>query len=96
MRRLGKGLYYRGRETAFGPSPPSPAMVQSLPIVGRKVSPSGHAAASMLGLTTQQPSRPEIATTGGSLPRLIVGKQTLVRTRRPESWRSLVVEDAVV
>jgi len=96
VRRLGKGLYYRGRETAFGPSLPSPAMVQSLPIAGRKVFPSGHAAASMLGLTTQQPSRPEIATTGGSLPRLIVGKQTVIRTRRPESWRSLDAEDAVV
>jgi hypothetical protein len=71
-------------------------MVQSLPIVGRKVFPSGHAAASMLGLTTQQPSRPEIATTGGSLPRLIVGKQTIIRTRRPESWRSLDAEDAVI
>ncbi len=96
VRRLGKGLYYRGRETAFGPSLPSPAMVQSLPIAGRKVFPSGHAAASMLGLTTQQPSRPEIATTGGSLPRLIVGKQTVIRTRRPESWRLLDAEDAVV
>jgi hypothetical protein len=96
VRRLGKGLYYRGRETAFGPSLPSPAMVQSLPIVGRKVFPSGHSAASMLGLTTQQPSRLEIATTGGSLPRLIVGKQTVIRTRRPESWRSLDAEDAVI
>jgi hypothetical protein len=44
VRRLGKGLYYRGRETAFGPSLPSPAMVQSLPIAGRKIFPSGHAA----------------------------------------------------
>jgi len=96
VRRLGKGLYYRGRETAFGPSLPSPAMVQSLPIAGRKVFPSGHAAASMLGLTTQQPSRPEIATTGGSLPRLIVGKEAIVRTRRPESWQSLDAEDAAI
>ena len=96
VRRLGKGLYYRGRETAFGPSLPSPAMVQSLPIAGRKVFPSGHAAASMLGLTTQQPSRPEIATTSGSLPRLIVGKEAIIRTRRPESWQSLDAEDAVI
>jgi hypothetical protein len=96
VRRLGKGLYYRGRETAFGPSLPSPAMVQSLPIAGRKIFPSGHAAASVLGLTTQQPSRPEIATTGGSLPRLIVGKHAIVRTRRPESWHSLDAEDAAI
>lgn len=96
VRRLGKGLYYRSRETAFGPSLPSPAMVQSLPIAGRKIFPSGYAAASMLGLTTQQPSRPEIATTGGSLPRLIVGKQTIIRTRRPESWTLLDAEGAAI
>lgn len=96
VRRLGKGLYYRGRETAFGPSLPSPAMVQSLPIAGRKIFPSGHAAASVLGLTTQQPARPEIATTGGSLPRLIVGKHAIVRTRRPESWHSLDADDAAI
>jgi len=96
VRRLGKGLYYRSRETAFGPSLPSPAMVQSLPIAGRKIFPSGYAAASMLGLTTQQPSRPEIATTGGSLPRLLVGKQTIIRTRRPESWNLLDAEGAAI
>jgi hypothetical protein len=96
VRRLGKGLYYRGRETAFGPSLPSPAMVQSLPIAGRKIFPSGYAAASVLGLTTQQPARPEIATTGGSLPRLIVGKHAIVRTRRPESWHSLDADDAAI
>jgi hypothetical protein len=96
VRRFGKGLYYRGRETAFGPSLPSPALVQSLPIAGRKMFPSGHAAASALGLTTQQPLRPEIATTGGSLPRLIVGKHAIVRTRRPESWHSLDAEGAAI
>ena len=48
------------------------------------------------GGRSQQPSRPEIATTGESLPSLIVGKQTIIRTRRPESWRSLDAEDAVI
>lgn len=96
VRRLGKGLYYRGRETAFGPSLPSPGMIQSVPIAGRAIFPAGHAAAGMLGLTTQQPARPEIATTGGSLPRLIVGQHAVVHTRRPASWHGLDAEDAAI
>lgn len=96
VRRLWKGLYYRGRETAFGPSLPSPGMIQGVPIAGRAVFPAGHAAAGMLGLTTQQPARPEIATTGGSLPRLIVGKHAVIHTRRPASWGGLDAEDAAI
>lgn len=96
VQRFGKGLYYRGRKTAFGPSLPSPAIVQGLSIGGRKIFPSGHAAASVLGLTTQQPSRPEIATPAGSVPRLIVGKHAIVRTRRPEAWHTLHTQDAAI
>jgi len=96
VRRLGKGLYYRGRETAFGPSVPSPGMIQSVPLAGRAVFPAGHAAAGLLGLTTQQPAVPEIATTGASLPRLIVGKHAVIHTRRPASWRYLDAEDAAI
>ena len=48
------------------------------------------------GGRSQQPSRPEIATTGRSLARPIVGKPTIIRTRRPELWRSLDAEDAVI
>ncbi len=96
VRRLGKGLYYRGRETAFGPSVPSPGMIQSVPLAGRAVFPAGHAAAGLLGLTTQQPALPEIATTGGSLPRMIVGKHAVIHTRRPTSWGGLDAEDAAI
>jgi hypothetical protein len=45
---------------------------------------------------TQQPLRPEIATTGGSLPRLIVGKKTIIRTRRPGSWNLLDAEGLAI
>lgn len=94
IQRVGKGLYYRGRDTAFGPSVPSPTAMQRLPIPGRAIFPAGLAAAGLLGFTTQQPAKAEIATTGTGLPRLIVGRQTIIRTRRPEAWRDLEPEEA--
>ena len=51
-------------------------------------------AANLLGFTTQNPGRIEVSTDGPSLPRLIVGKDTVIHTRRPESWRQLFQEDA--
>lgn len=38
----------------------------------------------------------EVATGGLSLPRLIVGKETVIHTRRPESWRELSETDAAL
>ena len=32
IQRLGKGLYYKPRQTAFGPSKPNPSQLRSLPI----------------------------------------------------------------
>jgi hypothetical protein len=95
LHRLGKGMYYRPRQTVFGPSKPNPARLRELS-VEQKMFPSGLAAANMLGFTTQQPARLELATDGLSLPRLIVGKETIVHTRRPESWRSLSETDAAL
>lgn len=96
IQRLGKGLYYRPRPTAFGDSLPNPAMIRSLPLGRRGVFPVGVAAANLLGFTTQQPARLEVATDGDSLPRLIVGKDTVIHTRRPEAWRRLSEMDAAV
>jgi hypothetical protein len=96
IRRLGKGLYYRPRETAFGASRPNSAQVRSLPVGRRGVFPAGIAAANVLGFTTQNPARVEVATNGLSLPRLIVGKETVIHTRRPESWRALSETDAAL
>jgi hypothetical protein len=96
IQRLGKGLYYRSRPTAFGVSRPNPAQVRSLPVRRRGVFPAGIAAANVLGFTTQNPARPEVATNGLSLPRLIVGKETVIHTRRPESWRALSETDAAL
>lgn len=94
VQRLGKGLYYRSRETAFGPSKPNRSQIQALPLRRKGVFPSGVSAANLLGFTTQNPGRVEVATDGPSLPRLIVGKETVIHTRRPESWRELSQEDA--
>src|SRR6202035_3483457 len=41
-------------------------------------------------------ARVEVATSGLSLPRLIVGKETVIHTRRPESWRALPEVDAAL
>lgn len=94
VQRLSKGLYYRSRSTAFGPSKPNRSQIQSLPLRRKGVFPSGVSAANLLGFTTQNPGRVEVATTGASLPRLIVGKETVIHTRRPETWRELSQEDA--
>lgn len=94
VQRLGKGLYYRSRQTAFGPSKPNRSKIQELPLRRKGVFPSGVSAANLLGFTTQNPSRIEVATDGLSLPRLIVGKDTVIHTRRPSSWRGLSQEDA--
>ena len=96
IQRLGKGLYYRSRSTAFGVSRPNTAQVRSLPVRLRGVFPAGIAAANQLGFTTQNPARVEVATNGLSLPRLIVGKETVIHTRRPESWRELSETDAAL
>jgi hypothetical protein len=96
LRRLGKGLYFRARDTAFGPSLPNPAAIRALPIRQRAVFPAGTAAANLLGFTTQNPARIELATDGPSLPRLIVGKEAVIHTRRPAAWRSLSETDAAL
>jgi hypothetical protein len=96
LRRLGKGLYYRPRQTAFGPSLPNPALLRALPVPHKAVFPAGLAAANRLGFTTQNPARVELATDGLSLPRLLVGKEAVVHTRRPAAWRALSETDAAL
>lgn len=96
IQRLGKGLYYKPRQTAFGPSKPNPSLLRSLPISGKGIFPAGYAAANMLGFSTQHAAKLEVATNGLSLPRLIVGQETIIHTRRPESWKELSNKDAAI
>lgn len=96
IQRLGKGLYYRSRPTAFGESRPNRAQIRALPIPHKGVFSTGIAAANLLGFTTQNPARVEVATDGLSLPRLIVGKETVIHTRRPTAWRELPETDTAL
>lgn len=96
LERLSKGTYYRTRQTALGKSRPNPAAVQKLASRRKSVFPSGHAAASLLGFTTQNASRGELATSASSLPRKLIGEHTVVHTRRPEAWSGLSDEDAAL
>jgi len=94
IQRLSKGLYYRSRPSAFGLSKPAPSLLRSLS--SQKIFPSGVAAANLLGFTTQNAAKIEVATNKLSLPRLLVGKETVIHTRRPESWKNLSDIDAAI
>lgn len=96
IQRLGKGLYYRPRQTAFGASKPNTSQLLPMPILKGGIFPAGVSAANLLGFTTQNTAKKEIATTRLSLPRLIVGQETIIHTRRPESWQELSDKDAAI
>jgi hypothetical protein len=96
IERLSKGVYYRNRETAFGKSRPNPATIRQLATRSKTVFPSGLAAANLLGFTTQTAKRGEVATSALSLPRKLVGNDTLIHTRRPEAWANLPETDAAL
>ncbi len=89
LERLSKGIYYRARETAFGKSRPNPAAIQKLAAAHKSFFPSGIAAANLLGFTTQNAHRNEISTNALSLPRKLIGSETVIHARRPEAWASL-------
>jgi len=96
IERLSKGTYYRNRQTAFGTSRPNPVAIQALASRSRSLFPSGIAAASLLGFTTQTARRGELATSASSLPRKLVGLDTVVHARRPVAWSGLSQMDAAL
>jgi hypothetical protein len=96
LERLSKGVYYHTRPTAFGKSLPNPADMSRLVSQRKTVFPSGIAAANLLGLTTQTARRSEVATTALSLPRKLIGNDTLIHTRRPEAWAGLTGTEAAL
>jgi uncharacterized protein DUF6088 len=95
LERLSKGVYYRTRDTSFGKSRPNPAAIQRLASRRKSVFPSGIAAANLLGFSTQTKQN-EVATSALSLPRKLVGSDTVIHTRRPEAWASLSESDAAL
>lgn len=94
IERLSKGVYYRPRQTAFGTSRPNPSAIKELAERRKTVFPSGLAAANLLGFTTQNAKSSEIATSALSLPRKLIGEDTVIHTRRPEAWATLSTADA--
>jgi hypothetical protein len=96
IERLSKGLYYRPRPTAFGKSRPNPADISKLASSRKSMFPSGMAAANLLGFTTQNPRRSEMATSESSLPRKLVGADAIIHTRRPAAWAQLSESDAAI
>ncbi len=96
IQRLSKGVYYRPRQTAFGKSRPNPAAIQKLAGRGKSIFPAGIAAANLLGFTTQSGRATEVATSSLSLPRKLVGNETVIHTRRPEAWANLSQTDAAL
>ena len=96
LERLSKGVYYSTRQTAFGKSRPNPAAIQKLASRRKGVFPAGIAAANLLGFTTQTARRSEISTSALSLPRKLVGTDTVIHTRRPEAWAGLSQSDAAL
>ncbi len=96
VERLSKGVYYRARQTTFGKSLPNPAAIQKLASRRKRVFPSGIAAANLLGFTTQTARRGEVATSALSLPRKLIGSDTIIHTRRPEAWAGLSDADAAL
>ncbi len=96
IQRISKGLYYRPRQTSFGLSRPNTSQIRALYAAENKVFPAGVAAANLLGFTTQNSGRIELATDGSSLPRMMVSEDAIVHTRRPEAWRSLSQLDAAI
>jgi len=96
IERLSKGTYYRFRQTTFGKSRPNPTAIQELASRRKNIFPSGIAAASLLGFTTQTARRGEVSTSALSLPRKLIGADTVIHTRRPEAWAGLSDADAAL
>lgn len=61
LRRVRRGLYWRGRQTPFGMSRPATSAVVSAVVGDKGVGPAGLSAANDLGLTTQVPARDVVA-----------------------------------
>jgi hypothetical protein len=96
LERLSKGIYYHTRETAFGKSRPNPAAIQHLASKYKTIFPSGITAANLLGFNTQTASRPEVATSALSLPRKLIGSETVIHARRPQAWADLSDHEAAL
>ncbi len=93
LQRVGKGVYYRSTPTAFGPSRPAASGVAA-ETLHAPLHPAGLSAANVLGLTTQNPRRPEYATPAPGPPTAL--RNAVVHTGRPPQRAGLSAEDGAI
>lgn len=93
LQRVRKGLYYRAKQTAIGPTVPSAsgAVAHGL---DAPLHPAGLSAGTALGFSTQNPARPEFATPASSPPGGL--RSATVHTRRPPSRFELDAPDGAL
>lgn len=93
LQRVRKGLYYRSKSTALGPSTPS-ASAMLAQTTHAPLHPAGLTAGASLGLSTQNPARPEFATPAAAAPGIL--RDATVYTRRPPSRAELDADDGAL
>jgi hypothetical protein len=93
LKRVSKGVYYRSTPTSLGSSIPAASAV-SAETLRAPLHPAGLSAANLLGLTTQNPRRPEFATPAPAPPSAL--RNALVHTGRPAQRASLSSEDGAI
>ena len=93
VERARHGLYYRSRPTVVGPSIPSATALASH-TVDVPLHAAGLSAANVLGLTTQNPARRELATPAANPPSVL--GNAIVHTRRPASRARLSAEEGAL
>ena len=93
LKRVEKGVYYHPVSTSFGMSMPA-ASVAAAESLRAPVHPAGLTAANVLGLTTQNPRRPEYATPAPGPPTAL--RNAVVHTGRPAQRSGLSAEDGAI
>jgi hypothetical protein len=93
LQRTGKGVYYRPAPTSFGLSIPS-ASAAAAQTLSAPLHPAGLSAANALGLTTQNPKRPEYATLAPGPPTAL--RNAVIHTRRPVARAALSPEEGAI
>jgi hypothetical protein len=82
--------------TTFGQSKPKQTELQNIIAEYHFVFPAGIAAANLLGFTTQNAAKPELATPSPSISKKLLSEGTVVHTRRPQAWKKLDEKDAAL
>ena len=93
LQRVGKGVYYRPQPTSFGPSIPASSAIAAA-TTHAQVHPAGLSAANVLGLTTQNPGRPEYATSAPAHPKAL--RNAIVHTGRSTQRTHLSAEEGAI